>query len=184
MDVQLLIGFLLYLFFSPMTTGALRDFGSAMGNSVLRFYAVEHLFGMVVAVIIAHVGARSRAATGPRRQAQAGSHLLSYCTADCAGDASPGRSCPQARADPGSVWGKGNAFASRDVACNVSSLCFSGHDLPVAEGDDAVHVLVHQLIVRRHEDRDLLVLDDVAEEAQAPRAQWCCPTRRSARRPA
>ncbi len=56
LDVQLLIGFLLYVVFSPMTTAALRDFGGAMGNSVLRFYAVEHLFGMVVALVVAHVG--------------------------------------------------------------------------------------------------------------------------------
>ena len=41
LDVQLLIGFLLYVVFSPMTTAALRDFGGAMGNSVLRFYAVS-----------------------------------------------------------------------------------------------------------------------------------------------
>lgn len=56
LDLQLLVGFLLYLFFSPMTTGALRDFGAAMGNSVLRFYAVEHLFGMAVALVVAHIG--------------------------------------------------------------------------------------------------------------------------------
>ena len=30
---------------------AFADFGGAMGNSVLRFWAVEHLFGMLIAVV-------------------------------------------------------------------------------------------------------------------------------------
>lgn len=60
MDLQLLLGLLLYFFLSPLTREALRDFGAAMGNSSLRFYAIEHLLIMIAAVILAHVG-RSRA---------------------------------------------------------------------------------------------------------------------------
>lgn len=55
-DIQLLLGLLLYFILSPITTGALRDFGGAMSNAVLRFYAVEHLFMMVIALVVAHVG--------------------------------------------------------------------------------------------------------------------------------
>jgi len=58
-DVQLLLGLLLYFALSPITRAALQDFGGAMRSSGLRFYAVEHLFGMIVAVALAHVG-RSR----------------------------------------------------------------------------------------------------------------------------
>jgi hypothetical protein len=60
MDLQLLLGLLLYFILSPITTGAFRDFGGAMASSGTRFYAVEHLVVMIIAVILAHVG-RSRA---------------------------------------------------------------------------------------------------------------------------
>jgi hypothetical protein len=56
LDLQLLVGLVLYLFASPITTGALQNMGAAMGNSVLRFFTIEHVFGMVIAIIIAHVG--------------------------------------------------------------------------------------------------------------------------------
>jgi hypothetical protein len=55
-DVQLLLGLALYAGLSPLTLIAFQDFGGAMGNSVLRFWAVEHIFGMLAAVALAHVG--------------------------------------------------------------------------------------------------------------------------------
>jgi hypothetical protein len=55
MDIQLLLGLVLYFFLSPITTAAFGDFGGAMSNSAIRFFAVEHLLLMVVAVILAHV---------------------------------------------------------------------------------------------------------------------------------
>jgi hypothetical protein len=57
LDVQMLIGLLLYFVLSPFTKAALGDFGGAMGNSQLRFFAVEHVFGMVIAIALAHIGA-------------------------------------------------------------------------------------------------------------------------------
>ncbi len=55
-DIQLLLGLLLYFVLSPITTGALRDFGAAMKNSVVRYYSVEHIFIMLIALIVAHIG--------------------------------------------------------------------------------------------------------------------------------
>ena len=55
MDVQLLLGLILYFFLSPLTTAALGNFGAAMSDSTLRFFAVEHILLMVVAVVLAHV---------------------------------------------------------------------------------------------------------------------------------
>ena len=55
MDIQLLLGLLLYFFLSPITTAALGNFGAAMSNSAIRFFAVEHILLMVVAVVLAHV---------------------------------------------------------------------------------------------------------------------------------
>lgn len=56
MDLQLLTGLVLYFFLSPVTKLALSDFGAAMKDSGLRFYAVEHIFMMIVAVALVHVG--------------------------------------------------------------------------------------------------------------------------------
>ena len=64
LDLQLLLGALLYFVFSPFTTAAFSDFGAAMGNSGLRFWAVEHVFGMVVAIALAHIG-RTKIAKAP-----------------------------------------------------------------------------------------------------------------------
>jgi hypothetical protein len=56
LDLQFLLGLALYFFLSPITRVAFGDFGAAMGNSMLRFWAVEHILGMVVAVALAHIG--------------------------------------------------------------------------------------------------------------------------------
>lgn len=55
MDVQILVGLILY-FVSPLVRGAFADFGSAMSSQGLRFFAVEHSFLMIVALVLAHVG--------------------------------------------------------------------------------------------------------------------------------
>lgn len=65
-DIQVLIGLLLYVGFSPITQAAFADFGGAMGNTVMRFWAVEHIFGMLVAIAFAHIGrVRARKAAYP-----------------------------------------------------------------------------------------------------------------------
>jgi hypothetical protein len=56
MDLQLLVGLVLYFFLSPVTKLALNDFGAAMKNADLRFYAVEHLSMMLIAVVLVHIG--------------------------------------------------------------------------------------------------------------------------------
>lgn len=56
LDVQLLLGLILYFLLSPITRQALASFGAAMGNDTLRFFGLEHFVYMLVAVILAHVG--------------------------------------------------------------------------------------------------------------------------------
>lgn len=58
-DVQLLIGLLLYVFLSPITATAFQDFGVAMKDPALRYFAVEHLSMMLIALVLVHIG-RSR----------------------------------------------------------------------------------------------------------------------------
>jgi hypothetical protein len=73
LDAQMVLGLALYLGLSPTTTIAFQDFGAAMANAVLRFWAVEHMTGMVVALVLAHVGRVRirRAADAARRHRRA-----------------------------------------------------------------------------------------------------------------
>ena len=65
LDVQVMIGLVLYVAVSPLTRAALQDFGAAMSNSVLRFFAVEHIFGMLIAVTLVHIGRAKSRRNGP-----------------------------------------------------------------------------------------------------------------------
>lgn len=58
LDIQLLIGLVLYFFFSPFVKIAFADFGAAMKDSMLRFYAVEHILMMVIGLALIHIGRR------------------------------------------------------------------------------------------------------------------------------
>ena len=66
LDLQMLLGLLLYFALSPFTAEALKNFSAAMADSNLRFWAVEHITAMFGAVIAAHVGrALARNASTP-----------------------------------------------------------------------------------------------------------------------
>ena len=56
LDLQMLLGLLLYLALSPFTAEAMKNMSAAMQNPQLRFWAVEHLTSMIVAIVLAHVG--------------------------------------------------------------------------------------------------------------------------------
>jgi hypothetical protein len=66
MDIQFLVGIILYAFVSPLTKAAFSDFGAAMKNSALRFYAVEHILLMIIALVLVHIGrSKSKKAVAP-----------------------------------------------------------------------------------------------------------------------
>ena len=56
-DVMLLVGFYQWIA-GPMGLKNIQDkgMGEVMKNSVLRFFAFEHLVGMVIAIILIHIG--------------------------------------------------------------------------------------------------------------------------------
>jgi hypothetical protein len=56
LDVQLLLGLILYIFLSPVTHSGFADMGLAMRDPILRFFVVEHVAGMLVAVALTHIG--------------------------------------------------------------------------------------------------------------------------------
>jgi hypothetical protein len=56
MHLQLVLGLILYFFLSPITAAAFSNFGAAMKNPELRYWAVEHITVMILAVVVAQVG--------------------------------------------------------------------------------------------------------------------------------
>lgn len=56
LDLQMMLGLLLYFALSPFTTEALKNLGAAMQNPAARFFAVDHVALMFLAVILVHVG--------------------------------------------------------------------------------------------------------------------------------
>ena len=56
LDIQMLLGLMLYLGLSPNMKEILAHFGDAMKDPATRFWAVEHITAMFAAVLVAHVG--------------------------------------------------------------------------------------------------------------------------------
>jgi hypothetical protein len=56
LDIQMLLGLLLYFVLSPNMQAILNNFGGAMKDPAARFWAVEHTSAMLAAVVLAHVG--------------------------------------------------------------------------------------------------------------------------------
>ena len=56
LDVQMLLGLLLYLAVSPNMEAIRTHFGAALHDPALRFWAVEHIGAMLGAVALVHIG--------------------------------------------------------------------------------------------------------------------------------
>jgi len=56
LDLQMLIGLLLYFVISPNMREILANFGASMKEPAARFWAVEHITPMIGAIAAAHVG--------------------------------------------------------------------------------------------------------------------------------
>ncbi len=63
-DLQLLIGLLLYFFFSPVTQSFLQLGDGALESSGVRFYSMEHPTMMILGIIAVHVGRMSSKKAG------------------------------------------------------------------------------------------------------------------------
>lgn len=57
LDVQMVLGLLLYFALSPLTRAAMSNMAASMKVSAVRFFLVEHAFGMVIGLALAHIGA-------------------------------------------------------------------------------------------------------------------------------
>jgi len=56
LDLQMLLGLIMYLAVSPNMEQIRANFPAAMKDPIARFWAVEHITMMFAAVILAHVG--------------------------------------------------------------------------------------------------------------------------------
>lgn len=83
LDLQVTLGLTMYLFLSPITRAGFQDPGVAMRSSVLRFFLIEHVVSMVLALVAAHVGrVRTRRAVQARdkhQRAASGSLIALLC---------------------------------------------------------------------------------------------------------
>ena len=69
LDLQMLLGLLMYFYFSPLMGMMRQHLATAMSDGAMRYWLLEHPFGMLIALVLAHVGsARIRKATDPRRK--------------------------------------------------------------------------------------------------------------------
>ena len=73
--IQLIIGLLVYFWPTGLVMGALGTvgMGGAMRNGDLRFYVVEHIVAMIIAISLVHIGSavakRARSSTGKFQRA-------------------------------------------------------------------------------------------------------------------
>ena len=56
LDTQLLLGLTLYFFLSPISAAAWGNWAVAMKEPTLRFFGVEHIATMLLALAVAHLG--------------------------------------------------------------------------------------------------------------------------------
>jgi hypothetical protein len=74
LDVQVLLGLILYALLSPITHAAFANMGAVMRDPTLRYFTIEHVFAMIIAIAFVNIGrvrvrkmatdvARHRAAT-------------------------------------------------------------------------------------------------------------------------
>jgi hypothetical protein len=68
-DLQFLLGIVLYFGFSPFWTAFYYSFSETMGDQGARFFGIEHQVAMALAITAAHVG-WDRVKRSPRRSAR------------------------------------------------------------------------------------------------------------------
>ena len=56
LDIQFLLGLILYIFLSPLTRAFFSNLSAGMANPDARFFGFEHVFYMFIAIALAHMG--------------------------------------------------------------------------------------------------------------------------------
>lgn len=85
LSLQFVVGILLYAV-SPLIRSALGDMAATMKNAPVRYFAVEHVTVMLLAIALAHIGAaRVRKAASDSARFQAATIFLGFALAAVAG---------------------------------------------------------------------------------------------------
>src|SRR5687768_2106048 len=86
LDLQFVLGILLFAVFSPLARQGFRDIGAAMSDAPVRYFMLEHPLIMLVAIAFAHVGAvQVRRASSDAERFQKASILYGLALAAIAG---------------------------------------------------------------------------------------------------
>ncbi len=86
LDLQLLLGLLLYAVLSPLTRRGFADMGAAMRDPSVRYFLAEHVAIMLLAIIVAHMGvARVKRAEGDAAKFQTAAIWLGIALAAIVG---------------------------------------------------------------------------------------------------
>jgi hypothetical protein len=77
-DTQFLLGLVLYGLLSPFSRTFWLNIATGMKDPILRFYGIEHVFAMLIAVTVLHIGRKrsTQAATGVLRHRRAWTSIL------------------------------------------------------------------------------------------------------------
>jgi hypothetical protein len=85
LSLQFVVGIALYAA-SPLIQKALGDMKATMANAPVRYFAVEHVTVMLVAIALGHIGAaRVRKATSDSARFQAATIFMGFALAAVAG---------------------------------------------------------------------------------------------------
>lgn len=85
LSLQLLVGLVLYGV-SPLIRGAMADMGAAMKDAPVRYFVVEHLVVMLIAIALGHIGAaKVRRATSDSAKFQTATIWMGLSLAAVAG---------------------------------------------------------------------------------------------------
>lgn len=125
-DVQVTLGLLLYLWLSPIVQSALVDLKAAMRSAPLRFFGVEHITAMVIAIVVLNIGSLrvKRHEPSTARHATSLKWTLGFLLCVCAGIPWPGLDIarPLARTSVGeqgsATAGKSELYAKRCAVCH------------------------------------------------------------------
>ncbi len=86
LDLQFVLGLLLFSVFSPLTRQAFRDLSGAMSDAPVRYFLLEHPLVMLVAIAAAHIGlVQVKRAAGDAARFQKASILFGLSLAAIAG---------------------------------------------------------------------------------------------------
>lgn len=83
LDLQFLLGLILYVLLSPFPRMFLSDMAAGMKSAQVRFFGMEHALGMLIAVALAHIGRKRAERREEPRQKHRTTAIFAWCSLAC-----------------------------------------------------------------------------------------------------